>query len=48
METLGYNYVILSENDIKYGVVETHSDAKIYAELFKRNRNKLNRIIFLN
>ena len=28
MENLGFKYVILSEDDTKFGVVETHSDAK--------------------
>jgi len=38
---LGYDYIISSENDTKYGVVETFSDAKKCADLFKRNRDKI-------
>ncbi|MFX1315707.1 MAG: L-fucose/L-arabinose isomerase family protein [Promethearchaeota archaeon] len=41
MKELGYNYIILSENDTKYGVVETYSDAKKCADLFKINRDKI-------
>ena len=45
MEKLGYDHVILSESDTKDGVVETHSDAKKCAELFKQNRDKIGGII---
>ncbi len=38
---LGYNYIISSENDTQYGVVETFSDAKKCADLFKINRDKI-------
>ena len=38
---LGYDYLISSENDTQYGVVETFSDAKKCADLFKRNRDKI-------
>jgi L-fucose isomerase-like protein len=38
---LGYDYIITSEIDTKYGVVETFSDAKKCADLFKRNRDKI-------
>ncbi|MCK4688588.1 MAG: fucose isomerase, partial [Candidatus Lokiarchaeota archaeon] len=38
---LGYDYIISSENDTQYGVVETFSDAKKCADLFKRNRDKI-------
>ncbi|MFX1409851.1 MAG: L-fucose/L-arabinose isomerase family protein [Promethearchaeota archaeon] len=41
LNQLSYDYVILSENDTKYGVVETYSDAKKCAELFKINRDKI-------
>ena len=35
MEKMGYNYAILSENDTKFGAVETYDDAKKCASLFK-------------
>ncbi len=41
MEDMGYDYVILGENDTKHGVVETYEDAKKCAELFKQNREKI-------
>jgi len=47
MEELGYEYVILGENDTKYGVVETYEDAKKCAELFKKNREKIIGIVII-
>ncbi|MFX1296249.1 MAG: L-fucose/L-arabinose isomerase family protein [Promethearchaeota archaeon] len=47
MKELGYNYVILSENDTKYGVVETFSDAKKCAGLFKRNKDEIIGILII-
>jgi len=44
---LGYEYVILSENDTKFGVVETYEDAKKCADLFKQNREKINGLIII-
>ncbi len=41
MEKMGYNYVILSENDTKYGTVETYEDAKKCASLFKTSTEKI-------
>ena len=38
---MGYNYLILSEEDTKYGVVETYEDAKKCAQLFKENKEKI-------
>lgn len=40
LNELNFDYVILSENDTKYGVVETYDDAKKCAELFKINKKK--------
>lgn len=40
MEKMGYNYVILSENDTKLGTVETYKDAKKCALLFKKIKKK--------
>lgn len=42
---LGYEYVILGENDTKFGVVETYEDAKKCAQLFKDNAEKIKGII---
>ena len=41
MKDLGYDYVILDENDTKDGVVESYDDAKKCADLFKKNRDKI-------
>ncbi len=41
LSELGYNYIILNEEDTKFGVVETYQDAKICADLFKRNKDKI-------
>lgn len=41
MKELGYNYIILSENDTKFGVVETYGDAKKCAQLFKEHAEKI-------
>jgi len=45
LEDLGYKYIILNENDTKYGVVETYEDAKKCAELFKKHRDSMTGII---
>jgi L-fucose isomerase-like protein len=47
LKDLGYGSVILSEEDTKDGVVETFSDAKKCAELFKRNRDEIIGIIIV-
>ncbi len=47
MEGLGYEYVVLNEDDTKFGVVETYSEAKKCAELFKRNRARISGIIVI-
>ena len=41
----GYNNIALSENDSKYGAVETFEEAKKCAELFKKNEDKIDGII---
>ncbi|KKM66672.1 hypothetical protein LCGC14_1478870 [marine sediment metagenome] len=41
LQSLQYNYVILSENDTKFGCVETYNDAKKCTELFKKNAEKI-------
>ncbi len=45
MNELGYNYVILNKEDTPLGAVETYSDAKKCAELFKKNSDKISGII---
>ena len=45
LDKLGYKYVILSENDTRYGLVETVEDAKKCAELFRANYEKIDGII---
>lgn len=45
MSKLGYNYVILNENDTPFGAVETYSDSKKCSELFKKNSDKIIGII---
>jgi len=45
MNELGYNYVILNKEDTPLGAVETYSDAKKCAELFKKNSDKILGII---
>ena len=41
MEEMGYDYVIIGENETNYGVVETYEDAKKCAKLFKDNSEKI-------
>ena len=45
MEKMGYNHIILSEEDTRYGVVETREDAKKCAQLFRENREKISGVI---
>ncbi len=45
MSELGYEIVILDEEDTPLGAVETYSDAKKCAELFKKNSHKILGII---
>ena len=45
LDKLGYNYLILSENDTSYGVVENVEDAKKCAKLFRDNNEKIDGII---
>jgi len=47
LEELGYDYVMLGENDTKFGVVETYLDAKKCAELFKAHKDKIDGIIVI-
>ncbi|MGE4285912.1 MAG: L-fucose/L-arabinose isomerase family protein [Phycisphaerae bacterium] len=45
LESNGYGVVVLSEEDSKYGAVETLKEAKKSAELFKANADKIDGII---
>ncbi len=45
LENLGYKYIILNEQNTKFGVVETYEDAKKSAELFKKHRDSIIGII---
>jgi L-fucose isomerase-like protein len=47
MEKLGYNYVILSESDTKFGTVETYQEAKKCALLFKKYKEEIAGIIVI-
>jgi len=47
MKELGYECIVLNENDTKFGVVETYSDAKKCAELFKKNKEHIIGIIVI-
>jgi L-fucose isomerase-like protein len=47
LNDLGYEYVVLDENDTKFGVVETYSDAKKCAELFKKNKDRISGILIV-
>ena len=45
MNELEYEYIILDEEDTPLGAVETYSDSKKCAELFKKNSDKISGII---
>jgi len=47
MKKMGYNYVILSDNDTKFGTVETYEDAKKCASLFKACKEKIEGVIVI-
>ncbi len=47
LKELGYSYVILNESDTKDGVVESYSDAKKCAKLFKNNKEQISGIIIV-
>ncbi|MFX0139309.1 MAG: L-fucose/L-arabinose isomerase family protein [Candidatus Hodarchaeota archaeon] len=47
LEELKYDYIILDENNTKYGVIETYNDAKKCAELFKVNKDRIIGIIVI-
>lgn len=45
MNEMGYEYVLLSEDNTSFGVVETYQDAKNCAKLFKMNKDKIDGIL---
>jgi L-fucose isomerase-like protein len=47
LKELEYDYVILSDKDTQFGVVETYNDAKKCANLFKLNRDNIDGIIIV-
>jgi len=47
LKELKYDFIISSENDTKYGVIETYDDAKKCAELFKANKDRIIGIIVI-
>ncbi|MFW9899121.1 MAG: L-fucose/L-arabinose isomerase family protein [Candidatus Thorarchaeota archaeon] len=47
LNELGYDHVILGENETNFGAVETYSDAKKCAELFKKNSDKISGILIV-
>ena len=47
MKELGYNYVILSEEETKFGCVETFEEAKKSALLFKSAKEKISGVVVI-
>ena len=47
LKELKYNFIILDENQTKYGLVETYEDATKCANLFKANRDKIMGILVI-
>lgn len=47
LDSLGYNYVILPENETPSGNIETYLDAKKCAALFKENQDKIDGILVI-
>ena len=45
LDSLGYSYVILPEQETAHGAIETLADARKCAELFKRNRDEIDGVI---
>ena len=47
LESLGHEYVIVDENSMPYGAVQTYEQAKACAELFQENRDRIEGIIVI-
>jgi len=45
LDKLGYEYIMVGENDTEYGAVLTFQEAKVCAELFKAHRDEIGGII---
>lgn len=45
MAEMGYEYVMVGENDTKHGAVLTFDEAKVCAELFKKHREEIGGIV---
>ena len=47
LERLDYDYVIGAEGDTPHGAVETLADAKFYADLFRKNADRIDGVIVI-
>jgi len=47
LSDMGHEYVIVDENSMQYGAVQTYEDAKKCAELFNENRDRIEGIIVI-
>lgn len=47
LDNLGFEYVIGSENDTPYGTVETRKDAAFYADIFRKNADRIDGVIVI-
>lgn len=47
LKKMGHEVIIASESETRYGAVETHEDAKIYAKLFADKRDEIEGIIVI-
>jgi L-fucose isomerase-like protein len=47
MQELGYDYIVLNENDTQFGAVESYEDAKTCASLFISNREKIDGVLVI-
>lgn len=45
MAEMGYEYVMVGENDTRHGAVLTFDEAKVCAELFKKHREEIGGIV---
>ena len=47
LDAMGHEYVIVDRDAMPYGAVETYEHAKICAELFKKNRDRIDGILVI-
>lgn len=47
LDRLGYDYVSVSETDTEYGAIVSHEEARVCAELFRKNRDVISGIIVI-